>query len=148
VSGIVTIGSGAAFVAMLAAAAVSDARTRRIPNALVAAIALLGVAVAVVAAPWPAGLERAALGALTGLALWLPFHLLGWMGAGDVKLFAAASVWLGPAAAVRAALLTALLGGVLALGWAAWLRVRRGEGERRLPYGIAMAAALAVAAWW
>jgi prepilin peptidase CpaA len=46
------------------------------------------------------------------------------MGAGDVKLFAAAGAWLGPAGAVNAAIAAAILGGVLALGW---LLVRRGR---------------------
>jgi prepilin peptidase CpaA len=142
------LAGGVVFVALLAAACVTDARERRIPNRLVVTLALLGVVYSVATAPWLVGAQRALLGALVGVAIWLPFHLMGWMGAGDVKLFGAASAWLGPAFALRASLLAALLGGVLALVWLARARLQANPGERRLPYGIAMAAALALAAWW
>jgi len=94
-------------------------------------------------------------GAATGLVVWLPFWVLGMLGAGDVKFFAAAAAWLGPRLALYAALLSALLGAVLALGWL-FARVNRREPDgaaapKRLdtiPYGVAMAAGLAINAWF
>ncbi len=48
--------------------------------------------------------------------MFLPFFLLGGMGAGDVKLMAALGAWLGPAEAFAIAIYASLAGGVLALG--------------------------------
>ena len=100
------------------AAAIVDLRTRRIPNTLTAAMAVLGVGLAVAGlsgVAWPASLAGLALGA----ALMMPGHLLGGTGAGDVKLMAAVGAVAGPATVVNAFLFTALAGGVLALAVAA-----------------------------
>ena len=65
-----------------------------------------------------------------GLGLWLPFWLMGLLGAGDVKFFAAASGWIGVALTWRAALLAAVLGGVMSLIVLIYRRgVRRTMGE-------------------
>jgi prepilin peptidase CpaA len=84
------------------------------------------------------------------------------MGAGDVKLFAAIGTWIGPAQLLSALILTALVGGAMALGSVAWggfpgkflrrgadvvlgLKQERGEAElnnarpRFVPYGPAIA---------
>lgn len=112
-----------ALLVLLGAACATDVRQRRIPNPLVAATFVIGVIVATALDPvWP-GLWRALAGAGVGLAIWLPGWLLRMMGAGDVKLFAAAGAWLGPLGAVNAALIAAVLGGVLAV---AWMVKRRG----------------------
>ncbi len=112
----------------------------------------------------------ALLGGLVGLGLWLPFWLLGLLGAGDVKYFAAASVWVGAPLAWRAALLAALLGGVMGVAVLVYRRGMRqtmgeialqarhagviladanaGSGDakqRTFPYALPMAIALAVA---
>ncbi len=42
------------------------------------------------------------------------------MGAGDVKLFAAIGAWIGPTQLLIALVLTALVGGAMALGAVAW----------------------------
>lgn len=103
-------------VAMLAC--VTDLRSRRIPNALTlgTAAAALVVQGLVNGAP---GFEAAALGWITGLALFLPFFLLGGLGAGDVKLLGALGACLGAAAVLHVAMYTAIAGGVLAVG-VAW----------------------------
>jgi prepilin peptidase CpaA len=103
-------------------AAVIDLRTRRIPNALTGALAVIGVGIAA-AKLGPIGLGGALLGCALGLAFMLPGHLFGATGAGDVKLFAAAGALLGPATTVQAFLYTALVGGVLAVAIA--IRRRR-----------------------
>jgi prepilin peptidase CpaA len=95
-------------------AAVIDLRTRRIPNALTGALAVLGLGIAA-AELGPIGLGGALLGCLLGFAFMLPGHVFGATGMGDVKLFAAIGAMLGPATTVRAFFYTAIAGGVLAL---------------------------------
>ena len=153
-----------AFVALLGWAAVSDVRARRIPNAVSGTLLLLGLlAAAVGVAGGTLGTAAAALA--VGLALWLPFHLIGMLGAGDVKLFAAGAAWLTPFAALRGAAWAAILGGLLGVLWMGYARgagftlARLGLAMRqpellreplpavagrdgRVPYGVAMVAAL------
>lgn len=153
-----------AFVALLGWAAVSDVRARRIPNVVTGTLLVLGLlAAAVGAASGTIGTAAAALA--VGFALWLPFHLAGLLGAGDVKLFAASAAWLTPFAALRAAAFAAILGGVLGVLWMGYARgagftlARLGHAMRqpqllreplpavagrdgRVPYGVAMVAAL------
>ena len=95
-------------------AAVIDLRTRRIPNALTAALAVIGIGIAA-AKLGPIGLGGALLGCALGLAFMLPGHFFCATGAGDVKLFAAAGALLGPAMTVQAFLYTAIIGGLLAV---------------------------------
>jgi len=104
------------YLLLLGAGMRLDLRERRVPNALV--LLMIGWAAIGAWMQWStaAAIGNAALGLLVGLALWLPFWLLGLLGAGDVKFFAAGSAWVGPGLAWRAALLTALLGGLLAVG--------------------------------
>lgn len=94
-------------------ATVVDIRTRRIPNALTATIAGIGVGLA---ATGISGVSvwASMLGFAVGLALMLPGHALGATGAGDVKLMAAAGAIVGPGLVVTAFLFTAVAGGVLA----------------------------------
>jgi len=160
--------AAAALALLLLAVCVSDLRSRRIPNWLVLVILVLGLANAV-ALSSVSGVARAAASVGIGLVLWLPLHFLRMMGAGDVKFFAATCAWLDPTTAIRAALLSAIFGGVLALVWVAGaasarqraLRAIAASGTtasestplrsdsrwRRMPYGLAMAAGLAAAVW-
>lgn len=106
------ITAGAVAVALLACH--TDIRTRRIPNVLTfgaAAAALLAHAVAGGAA----GLGTAALGWAVGVVVFLPFFLLGGMGAGDVKLLGALGAWLGPWEVLSVAVCASIAGGVLAV---------------------------------
>lgn len=166
---------GIAFTVLLAIAAGLDVRYRRIPNGLVLVILVLGAVFAQgLATPREAAI-RVVEGAGVGLLVWLPFWAIGKLGAGDVKLFAAACVWLGPRLALDAALMSALIGGVLALLWLSIARTKRAvapesdgdvavlhndsddarDGEQdaakkteTVPYGVAMAAGLAITAWF
>ncbi|HEX6533501.1 MAG TPA: prepilin peptidase [Gemmatimonadaceae bacterium] len=161
---------GGAFTLLLGLACVTDLRTRRIPNVLVSFIAFVGLVIVLVAAPSFHTLARFAGGVLAGLAIWLPFWILGWLGAGDVKLFAAAGGWLGAGLALKAAVVAAIAGGVLSIAWLVWLRgfgaatrsvalatmhprtvteggTGGGDRKRQLPYGVAMAIGLVVV-WW
>lgn len=165
---------GALFSALLLAACVTDVRSRRIPNALVIAIILGGLTFSVATRPFPAALVQSLEGLALGFAIWIAFWLVGVMGAGDVKFFAAIGAWLGPALTWRAALASALVGGVLAVAMLLQTRalgpaVRRlalalssgsfgvlghiGEAEgspqrRHLPYGVALAIGALITAWF
>lgn len=112
----------------LALAALSDARQRRIPNALVLVALLTGLLWNAFGPqpfrqnpglfslyPGALGLGISLLGALVALLLFLPFYALRVLGAGDVKLFAAVGAFAGPAASVNLALCVLVAGGLLAL---------------------------------
>jgi prepilin peptidase CpaA len=106
------------FVLIMALAAASDLRTRRIPNWLTAA--------GMLAAPLLWGLfagPTAALASLVGglLALMVGMILfaLGALGGGDAKLLVVTGAFLGPARLLSALLVIGITGGVLALGVAA-----------------------------
>ena len=152
------------FTALVGLAAGWDIRKRRIPNALVIATVALGTAFALMTRGVTGGAWAALGGVGVGLAVWLPWWWLGMMGAGDVKFFAAAAAWLGPRGALSAALITALLGGLLAIGWAVARKLVSGSADggetvavaerpdapratATLPYGVAMALGLGLAAW-
>ncbi len=160
--------SGAVYAVLLGAGCVTDLRTRRIPNTLVVALAATGIVRSLVMHAWPEGALVALAGLGTGLAIWLPFWVLRMLGAGDVKFFAAGAAWLGAGSAVEGALLAAFAGGVVALGYMVLHRgvgftvvrlvhaVRQPQGlrnevgrdeARRVPYALAMAAGLLLAAW-
>ena len=107
--------------ALVALAAWTDIRTRRIPNRLTGPA--VGIAIAAHAiVNGKSGLEGAFLGMLIAGGLLLPGWFAGWMGAGDVKLMAAIGAWLGAPQAIVALLATLLAGGLIALS----LALRRG----------------------
>ena len=163
--------AGTAFTLLLASACVSDVRFRRIPNRLVGMLVIGGALYAFSTMPASAALPHVLGGGAVGLALWLPFWLMRVLGAGDVKLAAAGGVWLGLSGVIEASLIGAAVGGVIAF-WAlarnggvaagaarfgAWMVASRATGaigpeltpkERRIPYGLAIAAGAAVAAWF
>jgi prepilin peptidase CpaA len=96
------------------AAAWMDYKERRISNRLVVA----GIVAALLSQTLlhgVAGSGAALAGGALGLALMLPFYIIGGMGAGDVKLMAMVGVGLGPAGVFSAAVLTFLIGGLLAV---------------------------------
>ncbi len=103
-------------------ATIIDIRSRRIPNALTATMAAVGVGLA---ASGLSGISVAASigGIVAGLALMMPGHALGATGAGDVKLMAAVGAIVGFRIAVTAFLFTAIAGGILAVAVA--MRRRR-----------------------
>ena len=104
----------ATIVAGTAIGAGIDLRTRRVPNPLTMGLAAIG---GIYAAVGIGGLTVGAslAGLALGLALMLPGHLIGATGAGDVKLFAAAGAFVGPAHILTAFVYTALAGGVIAI---------------------------------
>lgn len=133
-------GLGTALVILV----VTDLEHRLIPNPVSAAVALLGLGwVAAHAGGAPDAWLQAGLGLLLlgGLALalrWLFGRLLRReaLGLGDVKLMAAAGLWLGPFGLAPFLLLAGLLGVLLALAW------RAATGQRAFPFGPCLAAGL------
>jgi prepilin peptidase CpaA len=162
--------AGACFVLSLLIASVTDVQSRRIPNRLVVVLALLGLAYSVLAVTPVVGVARALVSGVLGFAIWIPFYALRMLGAGDVKLFAAASIWLAPSQMFSAALISALAGGVLSIAGLVWahglglttFRIANAArqprllatplpvppGRKTLPYGVAMAIGLTIAAWF
>lgn len=104
----------ALFVILVLVAMTWDVRQRRIPNVLSLALLVIGVLYSGLQLSGWNGVWASLAGVGVGLGCWIVFYALGVMGAGDVKFFAAASAWLGPGLSWRAALLAALIGGVLA----------------------------------
>jgi prepilin peptidase CpaA len=103
---------GASGVALTAVA--FDLRQRRIPNGLTFGASLLALAYAM-GMSGVEGFETAAMGWLTGAALFFPFFALRGMGAGDVKLLAALGAWLGPSQVIWVAVFATMAGGILAI---------------------------------
>jgi len=95
-------------------AGVIDLRTGRIPNVLTFGASVLGLVVGAATEGLP-GVWESLAGWSVGCALFLPFFLLGGMGAGDVKLLAALGAWLGPSTIAFAALYAGVTGGVMAI---------------------------------
>jgi len=124
---------------------------RRIPNILVAAVALLWL-------PHAANLDPALAvtssgTALTVLAVVVGVWRLGWLGGGDVKLIAALSLWAGPGEVLVLLLAIALSGGALAMisliaqhpAAAGLLTVVQAHAAGALPLGLWRATSLTTA---
>ncbi len=108
---------------ILAPAVYSDLRNHRIPNKLI----ILGLIVALVfqlAASAAQGLWSGLLGAVIGLACFMPFYAMRAMGAGDVKLMAVVGFFMSPIGALYAALFSLLAGGLGALVYLMWRGLR------------------------
>lgn len=148
------------FVAVMAVAAFEDFRRLTIPN-LFPLLLCAAWPLYVAAAPGPGGAVSGALGAIgCAVAVFLGgavFFARGWLGGGDVKLLAAATLWAGPTGTPALLMLTGVLGGALALFFLlpfgsqlatagrimlgqASLTTERGLGMP-VPYGIAIAGA-------
>ncbi|HVH79067.1 MAG TPA: prepilin peptidase [Stellaceae bacterium] len=144
------------FAALMVIAAVEDLRRLIIPNTLTLTLSLL----------WPFYLVAmpslfGILGALgCALAVFLAGALCfsrGYLGGGDVKLLAVATLWAGPAGTIPLLVLTGVLGGMLALlllmpPGAHFMTLARAKlgpvdagakfgATTPVPYGIAIAAA-------
>ena len=102
---------------VLAIATFTDVRSCRIPNWLVVPFLVAGVAVSGWMHGWH-GVEQSLLGIGLGSVVLGVLYWMGGMGMGDVKLCAAVGAWIGPAQLMVALVLTAIVGGIMALCWA------------------------------
>jgi prepilin peptidase CpaA len=108
-------------VLVVIVAAIIDVWQRRIPNWLTLPAIAAGMVAASVAEGW-VGLGRSLAGIVVAVALLGGFCWFRTMGMGDLKLGMAAGAWMGPSALLFAMLITAMTGGVLAVGYALWKR--------------------------
>ena len=164
-------------LAFLAAVAVADMGTRRIPNLLTVSAASVGVMLNFRNAG-SHGVLMSVAGMLTGLAVFLPFYLAKGFGAGDVKAMGAVGAFVGPHGAMLAAAWTLMAGAICALilllvrrehsalaslprRWAWQLFAAYSTGQparlvapsddptrRRFPYGLAIACGTAFSLLW
>jgi prepilin peptidase CpaA len=133
------------------AATIDDLARRRIANWIPAAALAGGFGWQIgEKGLWP-GMGQSLLGAVAGFCVFLVFYLLGGMGGGDVKLMAGFGALLGLQQLLIAALWTAGVGGVIALGVVAFDTVRGmvrsrtadgadkgGERKESIPYAPAI----------
>jgi prepilin peptidase CpaA len=135
-----TLAHGAALV-LGAAAVIEDLRDRRISNWLTGGAVLAGLLLGAGSAGW-SGLGSAAGGAAVGFVAFLPFHLSGGLGGGDIKLMAAFGSILGPAGIGLAAVLAAIVGAVMAA-----VAALRKPGTRTIAYAPAIVAGAWLSMW-
>jgi prepilin peptidase CpaA len=146
----------AAFTVLFLLAAISDARTYRLPNWIsLALVALFVVAAAISGQPIASFWPHLAVG-VTVLAVGYGLYALTGMGAGDAKLGAAAAMWAGFSGLYAWAFALALAMSLLAL---ALIVARRalpaGETPRPkifqkgapVPLGVAISLAAIAASW-
>ena len=104
---------------LLIAAVVTDLRTHRVPNILLAPALSLAFLLNTLHGGG-AGLLTAAGGLLVGILMFLPLYIIGGMAAGDVKLLGVVGSFLGPWGAFVAGVATMMAGavfGVVAVVW-------------------------------
>ncbi len=115
----------------LIVAAVIDGWKLKVPNWITYPMVLSGWAYSALLSESPGweGLLWSIGGTAVGLGLLLPLYAIGGMGAGDVKLLAGVGAWVWATNTVYAFVVTALVGGVIAvamvLARGAWTKHRR-----------------------
>jgi prepilin peptidase CpaA len=105
-------------VLLVLAAAAFDIRTRRIPNWLTAGGVLAGLALNIFLYPVLPGLLFALKGLAVGLGVYVVLYALRAMGAGDAKLMAAVGTLAGWQDWFGIFIVTAVIGGVMAVVFA------------------------------
>jgi prepilin peptidase CpaA len=106
---------------LLLCAAVTDVRSRRIPNKLTAAGAGLGLLYSAFVPFWgDHGLLWSLGGCMAALVLLFPLWMLRVLGAGDVKLMAMTGALVGLDAITGAMVASLIAGGLLAVGYSLW----------------------------
>ena len=127
-----TLVLGLVFVAMLAAITLTDLERRLIPNRILIAGAVAGLAIA--AATDPSSLPERGIAALAagGLLLLIALAYPRGMGMGDVKLAAVMGLYLGSAVSVALAV-AVIAGSVVGIG----VMLQQGSGARKqaVPFG-------------
>ena len=118
-----TAAIAATLLVLLAAAVVTDLKSHRIPNILLAPALSLALLLHTMHGG-PGGLMMAVGGLALGLAMLMPLYLVGGMGAGDVKLLGVVGCFLGPWGAVVAGMGTMMIGAIFGIVVIAWRHIR------------------------
>ncbi len=124
-----------ALLVILMIAAIIDIRSRQVPNTL----ALTGLAATLVLLPifHLLPFAHALAGSVAGLLIFLPFYIIGVMGAGDVKLLAIVGSVLGPSELIQAMVHIFIAGGIVTV---LYLIARRSASpSQNVPYAVAIA---------
>lgn len=124
-----------ALLVILMIAAIIDIRSRQVPNTLV----LTGLAATLVLLPifHLLPFAHALAGSIAGLLFFLPFYIIGMMGAGDVKLLAIVGSVLGPSELIQATVHIFIAGGIVTV---LYLIARRTTTpSQNVPYAVAIA---------
>lgn len=126
----------------LLAAAIEDAMRFRISNLTCLAVFAGAIVSAAIQGPtW--GLWQNAIVFAVLLMLGTIAFSAGWLGGGDVKLFAATGLWFDLGSALPLVSLVFIAGGLVAIGYVLSRPLRRLRGAQpkwgRVPYGIAIA---------
>lgn len=139
---------------ILGIATAIDLKDHRIPNTLTLPAIILGL-ILHSSAYGMTGVVFSGIGAVIGLCALIPFYISGGMGAGDVKLMAAAGSFLGPSLTVGAVCLTLVIGSILAIAVLTKRIVASSmSGSQatltniRFPYALAIALGVAVVLWY
>jgi prepilin peptidase CpaA len=111
-------------IALVITAAIWDLRLRRIPNWLSLSGILAGIALNSFLFGFT-GLKASLSGMAAGFGIYFVLYLFRAMGAGDVKLMAAVGAFVGPGNWIVIFLITALLGGLIALSVLVWRKRMR-----------------------
>jgi prepilin peptidase CpaA len=136
---------------VLIAAAISDLRSFRISNIFPAILILLFVIVHAIAG-LSASLWDNLLHFLLALVVGMGLFSMRWIGGGDAKLYAAAALWFNWTGAITLIFATTIAGLILAVTFVAarmlGLRKNVPKEDRRIPYGVAIAAGAILSAAW
>jgi prepilin peptidase CpaA len=152
-------------VVIAAIAAISDLRTRRIPNWLTYTGLLMAVSARTIFGGW-SGLMSGVAGVFVAGGIFALFFFLGAMGGGDVKLMGAVGAWMGPSHAVLTLIAVCMAGGFIAFAYLIFgfdksLAVKVEDGAKtsdlpcagrtdrtspRVPFGLAIAIGTVVCA--
>ena len=116
---------------LLGIASLNDIATRTIPDLAPLGLTVIGVMLRVVDGTTAAALAASAAVLLVGALCWR----FGWLGGGDVKLLAAATLWAGPGGTLPLLALMGLLGGLLGLFVLSPICPDFAGFRRRLPLG-------------
>jgi prepilin peptidase CpaA len=142
---VLTLSIACAGIALLLAA-LSDVARRTIPNFIPIVVAIAFVA-AICAAPASFDLWPAIFACVGVFGIGTAMFALNWLGGGDVKLLAAATLWSGIDMLDQLLLVTAVIGGAIGLLVWLWAGISRlclpgaqlAATAPSVPYGVAIA---------
>ena len=123
-----------ALASVLIATAIGDIRNLQIPNRYCLAVLLL-YPIYVVTAPYAVDWVDGVIVGAVALVIGFLLYAMRLAGGGDVKFFAAVSVWAGSPMLVELVFITALVGGVVAAGM---MIHRRLKAPRTAPSGVGL----------